>query len=96
MDFFGLKPPSSVGGAYRRPKEPPGLPVQRLPALRYHQVQGSNETLYGLAQEWYGNPKDAQRIYNANRTGVIRDDSTPGFIENFNAVLPIGSLLLIP
>ncbi len=91
-----LKPPSSVGTAFRRAKMPPGLPVQRLPALRYHTVTGSDETLYGLAQEWYGNAKDYVRIYNANRVGIIRDDSTPGFIANYDQPLPVGALVLIP
>lgn len=96
MDLFGLKPPSSAGKPFKRAPAPPGLPVQRLPALRYHTVSGSGETLYGLAQEWYGNAREGVRIYNANRVGIIRDDKTPGFITNLDAPLPIGALVLIP
>jgi hypothetical protein len=90
-----MPPPSSVGGAFQRPQTPPGLPAQRLPAMRYHTATGA-ETLYGLAQELYGNPRRAVDIYNANRVGVIRPDKTAGFITDINAPLPVGASLLLP
>jgi nucleoid-associated protein YgaU len=75
---------------------PPGLPISRLPAMRYHTVKGSGETLYGMAQEIYGNPRQFVDIYNANRTGIIRKDNTPGILDSIDAPLPVGALILLP
>ena len=90
-----LEPASHVQGPVQPRTTMPGVPAQRQPGARYHIATGA-ETLYGLAQEIYGNPREAVRIYNANRSGVIRDDRAMGFLDNINAPLPVGALILIP
>lgn len=86
---------NNAPGSYRIPKLPPGTPAQRNPGYRYHIATGT-ETLYGLAQELYGNPRRAVDIYNTNRSGRIRDDRAPGFISDINAPLPVGAIVLLP
>lgn len=90
-----LQPTSHVQGPMRPRTTMPGIPAQRLTSARYHLATGS-ETLYGLAQEMYGNPRRAVDIYNANRSGVIRADRAMGFIDNLDAPLPVGAYVLIP
>lgn len=90
-----VQPWNPVNRTFQRPAPPPGLPAQRLPSVRYHVATGS-ETLYGLAQSFYGNPREAARIYNANRAGTIRDDKTQGMLMGMNGPLEAGTILLIP
>jgi nucleoid-associated protein YgaU len=80
-----LKPPSSVPGPFRPPAQPPGIAAQRKPMVRMWQV-GEGETLHGLAQRFYGNSREAIRIFNANRD-VLRNTESP---------LLVGSQLRIP
>lgn len=95
MQRPGLRPPSSVPGPYRGPLQPPGIPAQRLPGARYWIAQG-NETLAWLAQQLYGNPREATRLFNANRAGVIRSDKTPGFLTSLHDRIPAGTPVLLP
>jgi hypothetical protein len=99
MDLSGLvqrlRPPSNVPGPYRPAKQPPAIPTQHLPGARYYTTTGS-ETLRGLAETYYGNPKEAVRIFNANRWGMNRADRTPGFLRTLDDTLPPGTVLLIP
>lgn len=90
-----LQPSSHVQGPFQPRITMPGIPAQRLTGARYHIATGA-ETLYGLAQEMYGNPRRAVDIYNANRSGVIRGDRAMGFIDNMDAPLPVGAYVLIP
>lgn len=90
-----MKPPSSVPGPFQAPAPPPGLPTQSLPRARYYTVRGS-ESLAGLAEQLYGNRKEAARIFNANRVGQVRADRTPGILLNMDDELPTGAILLIP
>ncbi len=90
-----LQPASHVQGVVQPRQTMPGIPAQRMPGARYHIATGS-ETLYGLAQELYGNPRRAVDIYNANRSGTIRSDRAMGFIDSLDAPLPVGALVLIP
>jgi nucleoid-associated protein YgaU len=75
--------------------QPPGVPVQRLPQVRYYTVQGG-ESLAALAQNFYGNDREAVRIFNANRQGSLRADKTPGFLRSTNTPLEVGMILLVP
>lgn len=90
-----LRPPSSVPGAYRPPRNPPTVPTQSLPNVRYYTATGA-ETLRGLAETFYGNPREVTRIFNANRWGSLRDDKTPGFLRSLEDTLPAGTVLVIP
>jgi nucleoid-associated protein YgaU len=90
-----IRPPSSVPGPHRIPKSPPAIPTQHLPGVRYYTAQGS-ETLRGLAEAFYGNGREAQRIFNANRFGMLRDDKTMGVLRTMEDTLPAGTVLLIP
>lgn len=90
-----MKPPSWVPGPFRAPRQPPAVPTQSLPRVRYHTATGA-ESLRGLAEQFYGNSREAVRIFNANRAGALRDDRTPGFLTSLDDVLPPGSILLIP
>lgn len=93
--MFNLKPPTSVPGPHKPAAQPPGIPAQRLPGVRYYYPRGY-ETLSELAQMYYGNPREAARIFNANRVGKIRSDRSPGFLLTLNDILPTGVPLLIP
>lgn len=88
-------PPKWVPGSYRAPQQPPGIPPQRLPGVRYYYPVG-NETLADLAKMFYGNPREATRIFNANRSGMIRSDRAPGFLLTLNDNVPAGTAVLIP
>lgn len=90
-----LLPPKSVPGPFKPPKQPPGIPAQRLPGVRYHYPSG-NESLGELATRYYGNPREATRIFNANRAGLNRSDRSPGFLLTLHDRLPPGVPLLIP
>jgi hypothetical protein len=90
-----LRPPSSVPGTYRPSKQPPGIPAMSLPHVRYYVTNGS-ETLAGLAETYYGNKQEAQRIFNANRAGGLREDRTTGFLRNLSEPLSAGLNLIIP
>lgn len=90
-----LLPPTAVPGPYVPPRTPPGIPAQRLPSARYYYPNG-NETLADIARGFYGNPREAVAIFNANRSGVIRADRSPGFLLNLNDLIPAGTALLIP
>lgn len=90
-----MKPPAWVPGPFRPPRQPPAVPTQALPHARFHTATGT-ETLRGLAEQFYGNPREAVRIFNANRAGILRDDRTPGFLTSLDDVLPTGAVLLIP
>lgn len=88
-------PPKSVPGVYIPPAPPPGIPAQRLPSVRYYYPNG-NETLNDVARKFYGNPREAARIFNANRSGMLRDDRAPGFLLTMNDILPAGVPLVLP
>lgn len=90
-----IDPPKWVPGPFRAPKQPPGIPAQRQPSFRYYMTTGS-ETLAGLAEMFYGNPREAVRIFNANRLGMLRDDRAMGFLRTPQDALAAGSTLLIP
>jgi nucleoid-associated protein YgaU len=90
-----MKPPSSVPGSFQPPRQPPTVPTQSLPHVRYYTTTGS-ETLAGLAERFYGNTREATRIYNANRYGSLRADRTPGVLHTLNDQLEAGVILLIP
>lgn len=92
---MALRPPKHVPGPFRPPGTPPGIPTQHLPRIRYHTVAGG-ETLASLAENYYGNPREATRIFNANRADVFRADRTYGFLLSLNDSLPTGGTLLIP
>lgn len=92
---LAIDPPKWVPGPFRAPKQPPGIPVQRRVAARYYTVTGS-ETLAGLAERYYGNPREAVRIFNANRIGSLRDDRQWGFLRTPGDSLSAGTVLLIP
>lgn len=88
-------PPTSVPGPFKPAAPPPGIPAQRLPGVRYYYPRG-NETLSDLGRMFYGNPREATAIYNANRAGMIRADRAPGFLLTLNDLLPTGVPLVIP
>lgn len=90
-----MRPPTSVPGTFKPPVQPPGIPAQRLPSVRYFYPTG-NESLGEIAQRYYGSPREAVRIFNANRVGLNRSDRSPGFLLTLNDRLPIGVPLLIP
>ncbi len=90
-----LRPPKSVPGPYIAPAGPPLVPSQTLPHMRYFTPTGA-ETLGEIAARYYGNPREAVRIFNANRSGLLRDDRTPGFLLTLHDVLPVGQPLVIP
>lgn len=89
------KPPVSVPGPHRPAAPPPGIPTQHLPAVRYYYPRG-NETLADVSQIYFNNPREAVRIYNANRVGFLRSDRSPGFLLTLNDILPAGAPLVIP
>lgn len=99
MERHGLvarvTPPSNVPGPHRSAKQPPAVPTQVLPHVRYYTATGS-ESLRGLAEVFYGNPREVTRIFNANRWGTLRDDKTMGFLRSLDDALPAGTVLLIP
>lgn len=90
-----INPPKSVPGTYREPNQPPLVPAQRLPHVRYHAMRG-NETLADLAQMYYGNIREAIRIFNANRVGQLREDRSPGVLITVHDTPPTGTHLVIP
>lgn len=90
-----LLPPKWVPGPFRPPSQPPGIPTQRLPGVRYFHPQG-NETLAEIAQQFYGNSREATRVFNANRAGTIRADKSDGFLLTLNDLLPAGVPIVIP
>jgi nucleoid-associated protein YgaU len=88
-------PPKSVPGPYNAPAAPPGIPAQRLPGVRYYYPNG-NETLDDVARKFYGNPREAVALFNANRSGQLRADRAPGFLLTLNDLLPPGVPLVLP
>lgn len=90
-----LKPPTSVPGPHVPTALPPGIPTQRLPGVRYYYPK-ANETLADVSTLFFNNPREASRIYNANRTGFLRADRSPGFLITLNDVLPEGVPLIVP
>lgn len=90
-----IDPPSWATHTVKPTKQPPTVPATRLPSVRYYTTTGS-ETLAGLAERYYGNPLEAQRIFNANRIGALRDDRAMGFLRSPSDPLTAGMVLLIP
>lgn len=90
-----INPPTSVPGPFRQAKLPPSVPTQRLPQHRFHTASGT-DTLAGLAERFYANPKEAVRIFNANRFGMLRDDRATGMLRSLQDIPPAGTVLLIP
>lgn len=90
-----IDPPKWVPGPYRPPTQPPMLPTQHLPTNRYYIARGT-ESLAGLAELYYNNPREATRIFNANRMGMLRSDHAMGMLRTPSDPLPAGAVLLIP
>lgn len=90
-----IDPPKWVPGPFRAAKQPPAVPTQHQPRVKYYTATGS-ESLAGLAEQYYGNPREAVRIFNANRFGMLRDDRTMGMLRNASETLEAGTILLIP
>lgn len=90
-----IDPPSWATRTFQPAQEPPRKGAVRLPSARYYTVTGT-ETLAGLAERYYGNPLEAQRIFNANRLGALRDDRVMGFLRTPSDPLTAGMILLIP
>lgn len=73
---------------------PPSTPAQPSPApvtLRYVVVQpwpAKLSTLFGIAQQYYGNGNRWPDIYNVNKNGYRRPDGTIGNISNPNLIKP--------
>jgi len=90
-----VNPPTSVPGPFRQAKLPPSVPTQRLPQRRYYTANGT-DTLAWLADRFYANPKEAVRIFNANRFGMLREDRATGMLRSLQDVPEAGTVLLIP
>lgn len=83
--YIGVRPPSTVPGAYNAPKDPPSpIPVSQ-PHNRLYQV-GTPTNLASLAMKFYGNIRGAARIFNANR----------GTLSNMEQTINSGTVLRIP
>lgn len=91
-----VEPPRWVPGPFRPPTQPPMLPtVHKGVTYRYYTARGS-ESLAGLAELYYGNPREATRIFNANRIGMLRSDHAMGMLRSPQDQIPAGTVLLIP
>lgn len=90
-----IDPPTWVPGPFQPAKQPPGVPTQHQPHLRYYTATGS-ENLAGLAERFYGNKMEAVRIFNANRAGRLREDKAEGILHSPQDRLLSGTILLIP
>jgi nucleoid-associated protein YgaU len=90
-----LPPPSWVPGPHKAAPPPAtnGVGVATPHVARWHVVQ-PGETLWGIARQYYHNPGEWVRIFNANRDGVTRPDNTFGALTS-NDVLA-GERLHIP
>lgn len=71
-----------AAGPDRAPVPPP-VDSERA-AVRTHRV-GPRETLYSLAEKYYGDPKQYRRIYYANRNRIADPRN-----------IPVGMVLIIP
>lgn len=91
-----IDPPKSVPGPFVPPSQPPMLPtVHAKSTARYYVARGT-ESLAGLAELYYNNPREATRIFNANRIGMLRSDHAMGMLRSPQDPLPAGAVLLIP
>lgn len=87
---FGVKPNKAIDPNIRgwidpEPYFEEKLPVQSPPppVKRYH-IVGFGETLWGLAQKYYGNGLEWKRIYDANKDKI----------KNPNLIYPFQKLLI--
>lgn len=84
--------PAPVPTPTPTPTAPPPAQQRYVTVTKFPSTHG---TLWGIAQDYYGNGAMWPRIFEANRSGKLRADNTPGLISNPNLIYT-GWRLIVP
>ena len=86
--------PKGPPGTVTPPPKPAPTPTPTKPPVRYYVVK-PGDSLWKIAEKYYGNGALYGRLFTANKSGTRRADGTTGMIKNASLIQP-GWMLIIP